>query len=106
MASGLYDFDQPYFTSAWASSMVIFSGVWAMGNGMNSLQCFGRVRRPAAYNLLYNGVAGSGNIKPKIGNPGGHVRISCKVRSATPVVSLSIPKIKDVIANPLRSASR
>ena len=106
MASGLYDFSHPYFTSACASGMVIFSGVCAMAKGINSCQCFGRVNRPATSNLLYSGVAGNGVSNPKIGNPGGQVRISCKVRSATPTVSLSMPKINEVIANTLRSASR
>src|SRR6202040_3860912 len=86
--------------------MLIFSGVCAIANGINSCQCFGRVSRPAASSLLYRGVAGSGVINPKIGSPGGQVRISFSVRSATPGVSLSMPKIKEVMAKTLRWASR
>ena len=52
IASGLYAFAQPYFTSACASSIVIFSGVCAIANGMNFCQCFGRVNLPAASNRL------------------------------------------------------
>src|SRR2546429_1796364 len=74
--------------------MLIFSGVWAIAKGMNSCQCFGRVSRPAASSFLYRGVAGRGVIKPKIGSPGGQLRISFSVRSATPGVSLSMPKIR------------
>jgi hypothetical protein len=33
--------------------MVIFSGVWAISNGMKSCQCFGRVSRPAASSLYH-----------------------------------------------------
>src|SRR6266404_6202586 len=73
---------------------------------MNSCQCFGPVSRPAASSLLYRGVAGSGVIKPKIGSPGGQERISLRVRSATPGVSLSMPKITEVMAKTLRRASR
>jgi hypothetical protein len=43
-------------------------------------------------------VAGKGVSWPKTGRPGGHARISRSVRSATPVVSLSIPKMKEVMA--------
>src|SRR6266446_2473531 len=86
--------------------MLIFSGVWAIAKGMNSCQCFGRVSRPAASSFLYRGVAGRGVIKPKIGSPGGQLRISLSVRSATPGVSLSMPKIKEVMAETLRWASR
>src|SRR6184192_2565281 len=86
--------------------MLIFSGVWAIAKGMNSCQCFGRVSRPAASSFLYRGVAGRGVIKPKIGSPGGQLRISFSVRSATPGMSLSMPKIKDVMAKTLRWASR
>src|SRR5713226_2368097 len=51
-ASGLYERTHPYFTSARACAMVIFSGVWAISNGMNSCQCCGRVSRPAASSLV------------------------------------------------------
>ena len=98
MAAALYEAAQPAFTSACASAIVIFSGVCAISNGMNSCQCFGRVRRPANSRRLYNGVAGNGVSKPKMGRPGGQVWTSFKVLSATPVVSLSIPKIKEVMA--------
>ena len=37
-------------------------------------------------------------ICPKTGSTGGHARISSRVRAATPAVSLSSPKMKDVIA--------
>src|SRR5216683_373816 len=86
--------------------MLIFNGVWAIAKGMNSCQCFGRVSRPAASSFLYRGVAGSGVINPKIGSPGGQLRISFRVRSATPGVSLSMPKINEVMAKTLRCASR
>src|SRR5207249_1440159 len=86
--------------------MLIFSGVWAIAKGMKSCQCFGRVSRPAASSFLYRGVGGRGVIKPKIGSPGGQLRISFSVRSATPGVSLSMPKIQEVMAKPLRWASR
>src|SRR5713226_8004192 len=86
--------------------MLIFSGVCAIAKGMNSCQCFGRVSRPAASSFLYRGVAGRGVIKPKIGSPGGQVRISFRVRSATPGVSSSMPKIKEVMSKTLRRASR
>src|SRR6267142_2108898 len=86
--------------------MLIFRGVCAIANGINSCQCFGRVSSPAASSLFYSGVAGSGVINPKIGNPGGQVRISFSVRSARPGVSLSMPKIKEVMAKTLRWASR
>src|SRR5256884_1222828 len=86
--------------------MLIFSGVWAIAKGMNSCQCFGRVSRPAASSFLYSGVAGRGVIKPKIGSPGGQLRIPYRVRSATQGVSLSMPKIKEVMAKTLRWASR
>ena len=78
--------------------MLIFSGVCAMAKGINSCQCFGRVSRPATSSRLYSGVAGKGVSSPKMGSPGGHVRTCDRVRSATPVVSLSMPKMKDVIA--------
>src|ERR1039458_9519975 len=86
--------------------MVIFSGVWAIAKGMNSCQCLGLVRRPAFSRRLYNGVAGKGVRRPKIGKPGGQVRTCSRVRSATPTVSLSMPKINDVIAYTLRCARR
>src|SRR5580704_5635467 len=76
--------------------MVIFSGVWAIVNGTKSSQCRGRVSRPAASNRLYKGVAGNGVSSPKMGRPGGHVRTCCKVRSATPGVSLSMLYTLDV----------
>src|SRR5712692_1870330 len=73
---------------------------------MNSCQCLGRVRRPAFSSRLYSGVAGKGVSRPKIGRPGGQVRTCSRVRSAAPTVSLSMPKINDVMAYTLRCASR
>jgi len=46
MACGLYDAAQRLRTSRCASSMVIFKGVCAIANGINSCQCFGRVSLP------------------------------------------------------------
>ena len=54
--------------------------------------------RPEASSRLYKGVAGNGVSSPKTGRPGGHVRTCCKVRSATPAVSLSMPMMNEVIA--------
>src|ERR1700719_2396823 len=86
--------------------MVIFKGVWAMAKGINSCQGLGRVSLPTFSRRLYNGVAGKGDSRPKIGRPGGQVRTCSRVRSAAPTVSLSMPKINDVIAYTLRCASR
>ena len=69
-----------------------------MAKGINSCQCLTRVSRPAASSRLYSGVAGNGVSSPKMGRPGGQVRTCDSVRSATPVVSLSMPKMNDVMA--------
>jgi len=55
-------------------------------------------REPSrGFQALVERVAGKGVSRPKMGSPGGQVRTYASVRSATPVVSLSIPKINDVI---------
>src|SRR5258706_12873556 len=70
LRSGLYERDQASKVSFFASSIVIFSGLWAMTNGANSSQCFLRWRRPAFSNRSYRGVEGNGVNWPNTGNPG------------------------------------
>jgi hypothetical protein len=43
-------------------------------------------------------VPGNGVRALKTGSPGGHISICCRVRSATPAVSLSSPNMNQVIA--------
>ena len=76
----------------------MFSGVCAIRNGENSSQCFGRVRRPSFSRRSYIGVAGNGVICPNTGSTGGHSRICASVRSPTPGVSWSSPKMNEVMA--------
>ena len=78
--------------------MVIFNGVWAIANGMNSFQCLGRVSRPAVSSRLYRGVAGQGRQQPENRQsrwPRADL-LECAFSHAT--VSLSMPKMNDVMA--------
>src|SRR5258708_3732123 len=51
--------------------MVIFSGVWALANGVESCPCFWRVNRPAGSRPLLSRGAGQRGSKPQMGQTRG-----------------------------------